>query len=206
MSAAEPLERVPPERVREALDAVLADDRFRENPILAWIGSQLAGLRDALFGSGGVDDLGYLLSILGWVVLGISVVVLTILIASRVGRRARTAGLEPTFPDAVHERVAELLAAARAAEASGDRVRALRLYFFALVVGLGERGELRYRDAWTNRELLERGRPSAGVRARLTPIVADLDRKSFGTEPVGVEDVRRLEGLCTAWLTSGRGT
>lgn len=193
-----------PEAVRGALDDVLADERLRQNPLSAWIGERLERLAEALFGDGGGGgtgiDLSFLLTSGGWVLLALVVIALTLFVASRVGRRARAAELEAAAPDGVRARVAELLAEARAAEGAGDLLRALRLYFFALVVGLGERGELRYRDAWTNRELFERGRPSAELRARLAPIVADLDRKSFGGEVVAPTDVRRLEGLCATWL------
>lgn len=93
-----------------------------------------------------------------------------------------------------------LLEEARAARDAGDLVRALRLAFFALVVGLGRRGDLEYRDAWTNRELLERGAPSSEVRARLAPLVDELDAKGFGRQPTRREDVERLVALCERWL------
>ena len=108
--------------------------------------------------------------------------------------------------DRVAERVAELLASARAASAAGDRVLALRHYFFALVVGLGRRGELEYRDTWTNRELLERGQPTAEISALLTPLVGDLDAKGFGAVPTSEADVAYLEDLCSRWLETVGGS
>jgi len=198
-----PAGELEPERVRAALDDVLADERFRENPLLAWLSDLLERIGDFLSGSGGGGGFSDFLAVLGWVVLGLVLVALVMLIVSRLRRRSRPLRVDPPVADVVAERVAELLAAAREAEQAGDLLLALRLYFFALVVGLGKRGELRYRDAWTNRELLERGRPSASVRTKLAPIVRDLDRKSFGGERVDEEDVRRLKELCSTWLTRG---
>ncbi|HEV8113054.1 MAG TPA: hypothetical protein VGR31_09785 [Planctomycetota bacterium] len=100
--------------------------------------------------------------------------------------------------------VAALRRAARAAAAAHDHIGALRLYFRALVLGLSERGELRYRDAWTNRELLERGAPRAEVLPLLAPLVPHLDAQSFGHEPAGADDVARLADLCDR-LLGGQG-
>jgi hypothetical protein len=99
-------------------------------------------------------------------------------------------------PDSVRARVAELLREARAARARGELTLALRLTFFALVVGLGRRGSLEYHDAWTNRELLVRGHPEPDVAALLAPLLVELDRKSFGGEPTRAVDVERMEELC----------
>ena len=76
------------------------------------------------------------------------------------------------------------------------------LLAFALVVGLGRRGNLEYRDAWTNRELLARGRPSTEVATLLSPLVDELDRKMFGRDETTAADVERLETLCSRWLGS----
>jgi cytosine/adenosine deaminase-related metal-dependent hydrolase len=108
---------------------------------------------------------------------------------------ARSAGRSGAAAD-LSRRVEELLEAARSARARGELVLALRLSFFALVVGLGRRGDLEYRDAWTNRELLERGAPRAEVAALLAPLVEVLDRKGFGLEPAREADVDDLEALC----------
>ena len=79
----------------------------------------------------------------------------------------------------------------------------MRLYFRALVLGLSERGELRYRDAWTNRELLELGAPRRDVLPLLLPLVPRLDAQSFGREPTTAEDVDRLASLCDRLLGGG---
>ncbi|HZO10199.1 MAG TPA: DUF4129 domain-containing protein, partial [Myxococcota bacterium] len=86
------------------------------------------------------------------------------------------------------------------AAARGDRVAALRLLFRALVLGLSQRGELEYRDAWTNRELLERGAPPRDVAPVLAALVPRLDAQSFGHEPAVAEDVERLAALCDRFL------
>ena len=94
----------------------------------------------------------------------------------------------------------ELLAEARAARARGDLPLALRLFFFALVVGLGRVGDLEYHDAWTNRELLQRGSPSPQVARSLEGVVRELDLKGFGRVPTVAGDVDRLEALCSRLL------
>ena len=100
----------------------------------------------------------------------------------------------------IRERVSELRGQAERARASGDQLLALRLYFFALVVGLGRKGDLEYRDAWTNRELLARGRPSAPVARELEPLVAELDHKLFGDGQTSEADLDRLAAMCDRWL------
>ena len=109
------------------------------------------------------------------------------------------------MPEEVAHRVAELRREARAAEGAGDWIRALRLYFFATVVGLGERGDLDYRDAWTNRELFERGQPSPETRERLGPLVSELDRHSFGGRPTDAARVRVFSETCDHLLKRSSG-
>lgn len=123
------------------------------------------------------------------------VVIREVLLRVEAAAMAKSAGRSGSSAD-VSRRVEELLAASRAARAKGELVLALRLSFFALVVGLGRRGDLEYRDAWTNRELLERGAPRAEVAALLAPLVEVLDRKGFGLEPARESDVDDLEALC----------
>ena len=93
-------------------------------------------------------------------------------------------------------RVGQLRKDAQAAEHAGDLGLALRLYLFALVVGLGENGELEFRPAWTNRELIARGQPKIAVERTLTGLLDELDPKTFGSEPALSEDVRRMESIC----------
>lgn len=98
------------------------------------------------------------------------------------------------------ERVRELARRSREARERGELVLALRLSFFALVVGLSRRGDLEYRDAWTNRELVQRGRAPAPVAGELATLVADLDAKTFGSEPVELADLEHLDALHARWL------
>lgn len=179
--------------VRAALERVLARPEFGESPLerlAAWLSERLGG-----------PDVGRVeLAIpLREILLGVLAALLAALVVARLAqRRGRPgAGARAEAPGAAARRRAEELAEqAREARAAGELARALRLYFTALVIGLGRRGDLEYRDAWTNRELLERGRPSADVRALLAPLVDELDAKGFGAAPTGEDDVERLAALC----------
>ncbi|MFT7487362.1 MAG: hypothetical protein ACI9F9_003223, partial [Candidatus Paceibacteria bacterium] len=91
----------------------------------------------------------------------------------------------------------------RAAQAAGEFTLALRLYFFALVIGLGERGGLEYNPAWTNRELLERGAPREDVVEALRPLVGQLDAHSFGELPTRPEQVEQFAEVCERLLGAG---
>lgn len=101
------------------------------------------------------------------------------------------------------ERTEELLARARAAREAGDRLLAARTYLLALVVGLGEQGDLEFQPAWTNRELLERGEVSPEVRARLGGLFDELDPKTFGHVALEDDDLRRLDDLCGRLVAEG---
>jgi hypothetical protein len=140
---------------------------------------------------------------LSWLVLALIVAALVAL-ALRLfpyALRRETSAFGPqSASDMRAMRVADLRRRAREAEAAGDHAQALRFYFWALVVGLGQRGELEYRDAWTNRELLERGAPRPDVERVLRPLVPELDRKTFGRVPADADDVRRMAELCDNWL------
>ena len=189
----------PTEReVAAALEWVRSRPEFAErarSPLaraLDWLSERLGGLAlpESLGGA------------LGTVVLAVILIALAASIAlllRAAARRAREDAPEHGLAGR-RRRAAELRAEADRARGSGDLARALRLYLFALVVGLGRRGELEYRDAWTNRELLERGQPSAEVRAELGPLVRELDRKLFGGEPSTAEDVEHLAALCERFL------
>lgn len=129
------------------------------------------------------------------------VVAIAIIVALLVRRylaveRTRTVVAAPS----VTSRVAELRELARLAAERGEWIEALRLEFFALVVGLGERGDLQYRDAWTNRELLDRGAPRPAVSRALLPIVGRLDEHSFGRRPSGPDEVREFRDVCDRLL------
>ncbi len=139
-----------------------------------------------------------------YVLLGLLIAWLVWLVARSIldarAARARARAALPPPPETLAARLARLLAEARAADLAGDHLRALRLYFWALVVGLSQKGELAYRDAWTAREMLERGRAGAEVHARLAPLVREIDGKSFGMEPCGAEDSARVAAVCRELL------
>lgn len=192
-------------QVRERVEEILARPEFRRASGRDWIEDVIGWLADlfdfapreetlSLF-LGAVEVLLVLLAgaLLFWLLLHLG----------REMRRARGAVPTEARDLARARRVDALRREARAAEGRGDGIEALRLYFFALVVGLGERGDLEYRDAWTNRELLERGDPSPRVEQQLAPLVAALDAHSFGRVPAGERDVRRFSDLCARWLGAG---
>jgi len=189
------------ERVAEAVDAVLSRGEFREEPrFFAELLEEFFGWLGELFDvpvesvESGVQVLWIVLA----VVAGAALAWFAVSVArSRAARRAAGATAELAE---VARRVAELRAEARRAQEAGELTRALRLYFFALVVGLGELGELEYDDAWTNRELLLRGEPDAEIARRLGPLVGELDAHSFGGRPTEPAEVERFAGLCEELL------
>jgi hypothetical protein len=195
-----PSDPIPAGEVRRALEDVLDAPRSRDEPTLL---EELLEWLDELASESGVSDTAVEITL--WIVVGLVVVLLVLLLgqalsaALRAERRPRDAADLDRGPSA-RERAARLRREALAAREAGDRRLALRLGFFALVVGLGARGNLRYRDAWTNRELLHRGRPGRAELLLLSPLVDDLEAKDFGREPVTDEDLDRLETLCTKHL------
>jgi hypothetical protein len=133
-------------------------------------------------------------------IIAVVVVLIVVLISRHFRGRRHDHEHRGTIAERVASRVEALRARAREAEASGDWIEALRLDFFALVIGLGERGDLDYRDAWTNRELLERGMPSRKVELSLRPVVKRLDAHSFGHLPSGPEEVVEFREFCDRLL------
>jgi type VI protein secretion system component VasK len=102
--------------------------------------------------------------------------------------------------ESVAARVSRLLAEARSAESAGDHRLALRLYFWALVVGLSGKGRIEYRDAWTGREMLERTHLASQLAEQLRPLVREVDSFSFGGGAVAAEDSARMAAACREWL------
>lgn len=133
-------------------------------------------------------------------IITVVVVLIAVLVSRYFAGRRHDVRVGGTVRERVASRVEALRARARAAEIAGDWIEALRLDFFALVVGLGERGDLDYRDAWTNRELLERGMPSRKVEQSLRPVVHRLDAHSFGHPPSGREEVVEFREFCDRLL------
>lgn len=187
------------ERIEQALAQVLEREHLPEMP------AEPGGVEWFLHGM--FDDVTLDTSISPRLALGLALVVALVLIV--VWLRSRPACSRSVTDHGVASgsraaRALELLAAARAARAAGDHELAARLYLFALVVRHGERGDLEFRAAWTDRELLERGRPSAEVRERLGALLDELEPRTFGSEPVRAEDVERLASAYSE-LAGGTG-
>ena len=188
------------DRIASVVRDVLTRSEFHPSAVeRAWerLMDEVAGW----FDGAAIDGVGWVTAAIGAAILVGLALFLVYLAAGAARRRQRAPLPDGTLPR--EQRVADLRRRARDAERRGELVLALRLYFFALVVGLGEVGVLEYRDAWTNRELLERGRPSSAVRARLAPLVQALDRKSFGGDEVSLEDVRDLERIGRELVVGG---
>lgn len=186
---------VPPERVRAELERVLGRAELHPND---WLGRFASWLGD-LFSATGMSGTA-LAWIAGFVLVALAAVLFFWVLRWRLARIAPRAAPAVLARLRTAERVAELRRRAGEARRAGDLRLALRLLFFALVVGLGERGDLRYRDAWTNRELLARGEPNERTRGLLGPLLDDLEAKDFGRVPATEGDVARLEDLCERWL------
>jgi len=185
-------EAVRPEEVRVTLEDLLnsngiPSDEVTPNPVLEWLGEFFS------MGGGTVVEWG-LWTVGAFIVAG----ALYILVQAVRNRRRRFARPEEEHRkfEQVRRRVFQLRADALAAEAAGDHALALRLFLFALVVGLGENGELEFRPAWTNRELIDRGRPKPAVERTLTALLDELDPKTFGSVPAEAADVHRMERVC----------
>lgn len=190
-------------RVRERLAEILARPEFRprRRGITDWIGDRLSDAFEWLS-----DLFGFKvpagLFVQGLYVLGFLVLALGLFLAIRRLLRAARRDSPSVVSVAAQRaaRAAQLLAQAREAAQRGDLTLAARDYFWALVVGLSERGAIEYRDSWTFREALERGAPAAEITALLTPLVPKLDALSFGHAPVLAGDVEELASLCDRWL------
>ena len=198
-------EHLPAETVERALEEVFARPEFaRAEPtwterFFDWIASLFEQLSLPEGISEGV----------GWAILWTLGVLIGALLVYSLWRlnlalRRDAVQAEAETARSVRERVDELRQQAERARLAGDRVLALRLYFFALVVGLGKRGDLEYRDAWTNRELLARGHPSPEVAGELGPLVNELDHKLFGDGETTERDLDRMSDLLGRWL-DGQG-
>ena len=193
--------------VRETIDGILARKEFRpaDRGLSEWIAERFAKAVRWIADLFGLGDAGSAQAILV-TFLVLTGVALAWFLARAFARARVPAGAAPAPSlgrDLRAATVAALRDEAREAAARGDHLAALRLTFRALVVGLSERGDLAYRDAWTNRELLERGSPRRDVLPVLAPLVPRLDAQSFGREPAGPEDVARLAAICDRLLGTG---
>jgi hypothetical protein len=192
----------PAEEVRAAVRAVLARGELREREsllerILEWLAPELSS--DA---SGRIQQALVMLLVVG---LGLALAALV--------RRSWQTFRAPAIlaqeearasSDDAQARARRLVDAARAARSAGDLRAALQLYFQALFLFLGGRGDLELNPAWTQRELLRRGRAARVVRERLEPLVSALEPKEFGRARVEARDVERLEAELAPFL-AGEG-
>lgn len=188
------------DRVRAVVEEVLARPEFREEQDpLGGVLEDFFSWLEGLFPDISLPEAGAGAHQFGVTLAALAGLGLVLLLARSLRARRRRA--EEASPDAERAaRVDELRARAREAEADGDLTLALRLHFFALVIGLGQRGELVYSDAFTNRELLERGAPRPEVERLLGPLVRELDEHSFGHRPTGPAEVARFASLCERLL------
>jgi hypothetical protein len=187
--------------VRSKVDDVLSRSEFVQHEtrtshafeaFFDWLSSVLS----KVFGAG-ISAAHAMLWIVGVLIIaGIVVVTWRAIRTSRAESASRSERSLRAAPERErHERVADLRARAGTARSAGQHLLALRLYYTALVVGLGESGDLDYRDAWTNRELLERGRPKPAVESALAPLLVELDHKSFGGALATEHDVDEMAHL-----------
>ncbi len=191
---------IAPARVHDALKVVLEREEIgafeRASPLERFL--------DGLFG--GLDPRSVDAAVwFVWVILGTAALVFAVYAAIwmldgvpawRRLVRGRSAAGDPAQDDR-RRRVEELRERARAAEARGDLALALRLEFFAIVVALGEHGELEFRPAWTNRELCARGKPAPALAERLLGVLDELDPRTWGAQPARPADLARLRALAT---------
>ena len=184
------------EEVDAALTRVLDGPEFRRertllDEMIEWLGAN--------FGTEAVELLGPLTrwifaAALVGALLWSALVLVRALRSQGAGAAAGPARTSPL------ERARALLVRAREARSSGDLRLALRLYLHALLLGTSQAGELVYRDAWTNRELLRLGEPSPRVRTLLDAIVREYEPKEFGRAEVATGDLERLEELVATHL------
>ncbi len=197
-----------PALVRASIDEILSAEEFSRVPTIGdrvreWLGDLFSRLLPDIEKSTAET----IAAVVVWTVLIVAAILVlwSIVRIVRSGLARKAAAVAAPDPVVLRaRRVSELRARAREANARGEYVLALRLEFTALVVGLGERGDLEYRDAFTNRELLERGRPGPGAEAVLRPLVPGLDRKSFGGEAATAADFADLAALCDRLLAGAR--
>jgi len=192
---------IPAARVRDELADILAQSELRQRESL------LERLIDWLAPHLRTDEVRFVGDVLQALFVAAAALAL-LLFVRRAWLTLRAPGLEEEGTAAAEarsarERVRELVTAARAARAAGDLRLGLRLLFQALLFALGGRGDLELCAAWTNRELLRRGKTSREMRALLEPLVRELEPKEFGSAPVSAADLERLEALLAPHLAAG---
>ena len=182
-----------------ALERVLAGPAFHEEA------SALARFFDQLVEWLSFEGTVSGLKLLYWIVLSAAALLLVWLVVHglRTAWRTRATSTISAAPEDPRARALALSRAAAEARRAGDLRLALRLYVSAVALGLGQRGEVEYRDAWTNRELLARGQPGPRALELLLPLVRELEPAEFGRAAVRESDVDRLERVCDELLAPG---
>jgi len=189
---------IPADEVARALERVLARAEFHERPGL------LDELADWITDHLRIPFPPETMRAVLWGLVGVGAVILVVLLlrffaAGRAWRSAAEEERAASGPD-LAARVAALRRAAREARARGELALALRHGLHALVLGMGGRGALEFREAWTNRELLTRGRPSPEAHATLQPLVDEIEAKEYGGRATTDADVDRVEEQCERFL------
>ena len=185
--------------IEAEMERVFERPEFDDTPsMLDRLFDWIAGLLDVDIGSGVATD--FLLIVLAALFLVVAILVGVHLTHALRAARSGADGAQVDPVARARARARELRAEARAAYAGGDRRSAVRFSFWALVVGLGARGELEFRDAWTNRELVRRGRPPQELGRLLESLVEEYEAKDFGLEPTTDADVERMFAVCEELL------
>jgi len=189
---------IPDGEIRSALEGVIADAEVsgERRSLMDILWERLADMLPEELEAGTADTF-------QWTILCVAGILVAFIIVRMVQAAADSrvipSGSSTTSTDiARRERALEVLARARAA--SNDPALAARLYLFALILGLGERGDLVYREAWTYRELLDQGGPKPRVEALLRPLVAELESVAFGGRAPSPDQLKRLEVLARVHL------
>ena len=174
--------------VHAALERVLHAEGIPQpepqpSALVRWLSEHLGGLASAP-----------LLAVLKTVALVLLGLVLLVWISRLVSRRrVRARGSAGALAlDSRRARAAALRAAAVRSHASGELALALRQQLTALVVGLGEHGQLDYRPAWTLRELVARGRPPLALAGALEQLIDEVEPLCFARVEVREADYQRV--------------
>lgn len=114
--------------------------------------------------------------------LGAVAVLLAILAAVLLGRQRPKPSREPGRDASIEDVTASAEAMKRAQQlaASSDYRAAIRCLLLAALLALDERRLLRFENALTNRELLERAAKSPPLAEALGPVIAAFDRVWYG--------------------------
>lgn len=198
MSVQEP---IPPERVAEELERVLARREFHASESL------LQRLFERLLPHGQGLESSTLVTVLQ-VVLALALAALLVWFVRQLLRGGAPATVEVAADgsrERLGPRLCDLASASRRARAAGDARLALRLLFEAVLLALGGSGDLELCATWTNRELVRRGRHAPEARALLEQLVRELEPKEFGRAAIEPGDLARLEALLAPHLEAAGG-